>query len=162
MLTKKQILFLDESDCHVTKQGDIWLDPNEHIYDSDYDEDSSDGSSIGGYSDDEMIPPPSAPQIEGRIAGGIELQPDTEIRLVRRSAAHLAVGGANDKQIKVYHSMFNGRDPRTPNDPEFIELPKKVGRKIDLVMLIHRYGTVRLPKGWFMSFDIAIKKRSAG
>lgn len=109
-----------EADCHVTKQGEIWLDPNQFYGQQDDDDDVDEN-----VDDEDVEIPQNVEQQPGRVACGVELEPDTPIRLVRRSAIHL-VGANEGKFFKVYHCLFNSNDPRQCNEPEFLELPQKV------------------------------------
>uniref|UniRef100_A0A0V0J1Q0 Bifunctional lysine-specific demethylase and histidyl-hydroxylase n=1 Tax=Schistocephalus solidus TaxID=70667 RepID=A0A0V0J1Q0_SCHSO len=105
--TSAPILHPSEAACHVSQQGEIWYDPNDRAY-SDNEEDVD------------------TPAIPGRVAFGVELEPDTRIRLVRRSAVHLPARlPKGTPTFRVYHCLSNSRDCRRLHPPFFLELPKE-------------------------------------
>lgn len=116
---------LAEAECHISEQGEVWLDPNTnmHLEDESGEESSDDAISL---SDDEGFDAtPETPHLDGRVAFGVEMEPDTQVRLVRRSVAHLCTV---DKKTMIYHSISNSRNPIDQNELHSVKLPDKVRR----------------------------------
>nr|VZI43429.1 unnamed protein product [Spirometra erinaceieuropaei] len=113
--TSAPILHPSEAACHVSQQGEIWYDPNDRTGTAE-DEETVD-------MDDETDL--DVPQVPGRVAFGVELEPDTGIRLVRRSAVHLPARLPKGPTFRVYHCLSNTRDCRRLHPPCFLELPKE-------------------------------------
>ncbi|KAL7055055.1 hypothetical protein AAHC03_024590 [Spirometra sp. Aus1] len=113
--TSAPILHPSEAACHVSQQGEIWYDPNDRTGTAE-DEETVD-------MDDETDL--DAPLVPGRVAFGVELEPDTGIRLVRRSAVHLPARLPKGPTFRVYHCLSNTRDCRRLHPPCFLELPKE-------------------------------------
>uniref|UniRef100_A0A5K3ERV7 PB1 domain-containing protein n=1 Tax=Mesocestoides corti TaxID=53468 RepID=A0A5K3ERV7_MESCO len=94
-----------ESCGHVSRQGEVWLDPNQTI---------SEDADL-----EEVDVPPSRPQQEGRVALGVELEPETPIRLVRQTAACISVCGS---RFRIFHALYNSLDIRDTNETHYLEL----------------------------------------
>ncbi|VDM21045.1 unnamed protein product [Hydatigera taeniaeformis] len=88
------------------------------------------------------------PHVEGCVKFGQELGPDTLIRLTRRSVLSLILRSDDDFAC-LHHSLANGDDVRSENEPRCLRIPSKFLPMIQWLIAIYPKSTMiyNLPGG---------------
>lgn len=98
---------------HATEFGAFWVDCNDNFHDDNDDDD--DVAKADSFSETHE---------EGEVDFEAELEPETQIRLTRRTALALVI---ENEHFCVYHCMANSRDIREENNATCLKLDIKVG-----------------------------------